>query len=97
MAAFGLADSARGGWLRLNDTAFASENRAFLTRPDTDATYYERPKCGRSHTTPGRVSLPPLGTDRSPSANPSRPHGSPLRQRILRVAMDVHNNKEVGP
>ena len=23
--------------------------------------------------------------------------GSPLWQRILRVAVDVHNNKEVGP
>jgi hypothetical protein len=31
------------------------------------------------------------------SQSPSRPTGSPSRQRILRVSMDVHNNKDMGP
>jgi hypothetical protein len=31
------------------------------------------------------------------SQSPSRPTGSPSGQRILRVSMDVHNNKDTGP
>jgi len=31
------------------------------------------------------------------SRSPSRPTGSPSWQRILRVSMDVHNNKDMGP
>ena len=39
--------------------------------------------------------LPALRGRRSQS--PSRPSGSPSRQRILWVSMDVHNNKDMGP
>jgi hypothetical protein len=29
--------------------------------------------------------------------SPSRPTGNPSRQRILRVTVEVHNNKDMGP
>ena len=43
----------------------------------------------------GQGLFPALRGRRSQS--PSRPTGSPSRQRILRVSMDVHNNKDMGP
>jgi len=78
-------------------TVFAKDY-AFLTPGSCDATY-----TGRSfNRLIGRVRIRAeshtrsLGADKLPSVNPSRYHGSPLRQRILRVARDVHNNKELG-
>jgi hypothetical protein len=45
----------------------------------------------------GQGSSPPFGCERGAVRNPLPAHGSPSRQRILRVSMDVHNNKDMGP
>jgi hypothetical protein len=45
----------------------------------------------------GQGFFPASGANGEPSANPSRPTGSLLWQRILRVSTDVHNNKDMGP
>jgi ATP-dependent Clp protease ATP-binding subunit ClpX len=92
-------DSGPGGRARRPEAVSPAKNWAFLTRPYRDATYY-----GRSiHNLNGRgrirvESQPALWvrTGHRPQF-PSRYNGSPLRQRILRVARDVHNNKEQGP
>ena len=92
-------DSANSAVPLLRSAAFTSKNWAFLTRRYGNATYTERPNGppnGRgilragSHTrrrcgqTIVRDPLPGHTAVRCDSA-------------LLRVGMDVHNNKEVGP
>ena len=90
----GVLDSARGWPQRLPDVAFCLENRAFLTRPCRVATYSNRMTLSYE-VLRGllRVGL----CIRVRGTEISRLNGSSLRQRILRVAAKVHNNKEMGP
>jgi hypothetical protein len=80
--------------------ALRDAKSAFLTPSCRDATYIVRTKNSfeESHRLLRTGFLTrPSGTDFTTSVIPSRPTGSPLRQRILRVAMEVHNDKEMGP
>ena len=82
---------------RFGDAVFASKIRAFLTRSRRDATYSERPKLRTVAYYSGQGFTPALGCGQVTVREPLPANGSPLRQRILRVVRDVHNNKEVGP
>ncbi len=92
-----IADSGRSGRSGFEGGVFLSKNYGFLTLRQGDATYIERLN-GTVAYYSGQGLTPALRvrTGQGPQT-PSRHHGSLLRQRILRAAGDVHNNKEMGP
>jgi len=95
----GSDDSARSVAPRVRTMAFCAESLPFLTRSCRNATYNgrnERVEKRMDYSGQGLFPALRVRTGRR-SQSPSRPTGSPSRQRILRVSMDVHNNKDMGP
>ena len=93
MPGSGSDDSARSVAPRVRTMAFCAESLPFLTRSCRNATYNGRnERVEKRMDYSGQGLFPALRGRRS-----QRPTGSPSRQRILRVSMDVHNNKDMGP
>jgi hypothetical protein len=93
-------DSVRKPSWRRREAVNCRKNPAFLTRSPRDATYSVGMNVAyqESHNRArAEFRSRPLSADRSLSGCSSRITGSPLRRRMLRVMMDVHNNKEMGP